>query len=50
AQVATSDRHKAYEWIDQRQLCWAHLRRDFQATIDRGNSGSRIGKAPAEAF
>lgn len=46
--VATTDRAKAYCWIDLRQLCWAHLRRDFQAMIDRKNSGSKIGKALLE--
>ncbi len=41
--VLTSDRWTAYSWIKRRQLCWAHLRRDFQAMIDRCNSGSDIG-------
>jgi transposase len=45
-QVVTSDRYKGYLWLplEQRQLCWAHLRRDFQAMIDRQNAGSRIGE------
>jgi transposase len=44
-QVVTSDRYKGYLWLplSQRQLCWAHLRRDFQAMIDRQNAGSHIG-------
>ena len=44
--VIGSDRWSAYRSIalGQRQLCWAHLRRDFQAMIDRNNSGSRIGQ------
>lgn len=44
--VVTSDRFSAYTWLAlrRRQLCWAHLRRDFQAMIDRHNSGSVIGK------
>ena len=41
--VLTSDRWTAYTWIKRRQLCWAHLWRDFQAMIDRSNSGSNIG-------
>jgi transposase len=43
--VLTSDRFSAYKWLSlrRRQLCWAHLRRDFQAMIDRGNAGSGIG-------
>ena len=37
-QVVSSDRFSAYEWIKAscRQVCWARLRRDFQAMIDRG--------------
>jgi transposase len=27
------------------QLCWAHLRRDFQAMIDRGGAAKPIGEA-----
>jgi transposase len=44
--VVTSDRYSAYQWLSlrRRQLCWAHLRRDFQAMIDRNNSGSIIGQ------
>jgi transposase len=44
--VVTSDRYSAYKWLalQRRQLCWAHLRRDFQAMIDRANSGSNIGQ------
>jgi transposase len=43
--VITSDRFKSYEMLDpqRRQLCWAHLRRDFQALIDRGGKGKRVG-------
>jgi transposase len=44
--VLTSDRYRSYNWLPlrQRQICWAHLRRDFQAMIDRRNSGSAIGR------
>jgi transposase len=45
--VVTSDRHALYghlpDW--QHQLCWSHLRRDFQAMIDRRNAGSAVGAA-----
>jgi transposase len=43
--VLTSDRFSAYQWLAlrRRQLCWAHLRRDFQAMMDRDNAGSDIG-------
>jgi transposase len=44
-QVVISDRFPGYEWIsDGRQLCWSHLRRDFQAMIDRKNGGSAFGE------
>jgi transposase len=43
--VVSSDRFSAYEWIAAawRQVCWAHLRRDFQAMIDRGGAAAAIG-------
>jgi len=41
-----SDRWSAYHLVPlaRRQLCWAHLRRDFQAMIDRGGAGAAIGQ------
>ncbi|WP_197909548.1 IS66 family transposase [Gemmata massiliana] len=44
--VLTTDRYSAYAHlpVDQRQVCWAHLRRDFQAMIDRKNDGSVVGE------
>jgi len=44
AGVATCDRLKSYWWIERLQWCWAHLRRDFQAMIDRGKPGKAIGE------
>jgi len=41
--VVISDRFPSYGWIEQHQYCWSHLRRDFQAMIDRGDEGSAIG-------
>jgi transposase len=45
-QVVGSDRFSAYDWIMARwrQVCWAHLRRDFQAMIDRGGDSEQIGR------
>jgi transposase len=45
-EVLTSDRAKAYNGqpLQKRQLCWAHLQRDFQAMIDRGNAGTAVGR------
>src|SRR6516225_9548802 len=44
--VAVTDRYSAYDWIagSHRQVCWSHLRRDFQAMIDRGSAAEPIGK------
>ena len=44
-QVVGSDRFSAYLWIKAfwRQVCWAHLRRDFQAMIDRSGDGEKVG-------
>ena len=43
----TSDRWSAYNWFDNRyrQLCWAHLRRDFQAFVERGGDSQALGEA-----
>jgi transposase len=44
--VLTTDRYPAYDHLPagRRQVCWAHLRRDFQAMIDRDNEGSGVGE------
>ena len=44
--VLTTDRFPVYTHLTgrRRQVCWAHLRRDFQAMIDRKNAGSEIGE------
>ncbi|EAU67805.1 transposase IS66 family [Stigmatella aurantiaca DW4/3-1] len=41
-----SDRWSGYAWHDAglRQVCWAHLTRDFQGFIDRSGKGGRLGK------
>ena len=43
--VLTTDRYAVYDHLPgaRRQVCWAHLRRDFQAMIDRANGGSGVG-------
>jgi transposase len=45
-QVVGSDRFSAYNWLPTfwRQICWGHLRRDFQAMIDRGGQSEGIGR------
>ena len=44
--VVTSDRAKAYDTrpLRGRQICWAHLRREFQAMIDRGGAAKAMGE------
>src|SRR5262249_54762884 len=44
--VVTSDRAKAYDTrpLGARQVCWAHLLREFQAMIDRGGSAKATGE------
>lgn len=42
--VVTSDRYAAYDGCRRRQLCWAHLLRDFQAMIDAGGAARRVGR------
>jgi hypothetical protein len=45
--IVGSDRWSGYNWLDpqQRQACWAHLKRDFQALVERGGESERIGRA-----
>src|SRR5262249_3671820 len=45
-QVIASDRYRGYDWLPlrQRQVCWAHLIRDFQAIVDRANADSPLGE------
>lgn len=45
--IVGSDRWSAYNWLDpqQRQLCWAHLQRDFQKLVERGGESQRLGEA-----
>lgn len=42
--IVTCDRAKMYWRVGRLQWCWAHLKRDFQALIDRGdNQTKRLG-------
>lgn len=47
AGILVSDRWSAYAWIDvaRRQLCWAHLLRQFRGFQDHGPEAERIGRA-----
>src|SRR3954470_19335550 len=42
--VVISDRFKGYGWIKRRRFCWAHLRRDLQAMIDRGGDAGEVDR------
>ena len=44
--ILISDRWGTYNQVPvwRRQVCWAHLKRDFQKCIDRGGPGQAIGK------
>jgi len=41
--VVISDRFPTYARAPNRQVCWAHLRRDFQSRIDRASGGEGVG-------
>ena len=42
-----TDRYAGYAWLDLacRQLCWAHLTRDFRALVERGGPAAGLGTA-----
>jgi transposase len=45
--ILVTDRYSAYNWypVRWRQLCWAHLLRDFEAMRERGGASAVIGEA-----
>ena len=45
--ILRTDRHGGYTWVDlrQRQLCWAHLRRDFIRISERSGVSKSLGEA-----
>jgi len=44
--IHVSDRWSGYDWIgiERRQVCWAHLIRDFRKIAESGGSGKWIGE------
>lgn len=44
--LLTSDRWSAYNRLGvyRRQLCWAHLKREFQGLVDRGGPARKLGE------
>lgn len=47
AGILNSDRYASYNWVglEQRQLCWAHLRREFIKISERPGVSKEIGNA-----
>jgi len=45
--ILVTDRYSAYNWypVRWRQVCWAHLLRDFEAMRDRGGCSKELGDA-----
>lgn len=45
--VAGTDRWSGYTWLGvaRRQICWAHLKRDFAAIAERGGASATLGAA-----
>lgn len=45
--VLVTDRWAGYSWVgvSRRQICWAHLKRDFQSWVDGGGTGAKIGRS-----
>jgi transposase len=44
--IIGTDRFGAYNWLParRRQICWAHLKRDFQAMVERGGDSALVGE------
>lgn len=40
--VLTSDRFRSYDHLENRQLCWSHLLRDFEGLAELKSEGSEI--------
>jgi transposase len=45
--ILVTDRYSAYNWypVRGRQVCWAHLLRDFEAMRSRGGRSTKLGDA-----
>jgi transposase len=46
AGILCSDRYSVYERVPaaRRQICWAHLKRDFQKIVDRAGPSQAVGR------
>jgi transposase len=49
--ILCSDRWRVYDQVpvEQRQVCWAHLKRNWEALVERGGSAARVGSACLDA-
>lgn len=44
--LLSSDRWCVYDdWPGKRQLCWAHVKRNWEAQVQRGGAAARVGRA-----
>ena len=48
--ILCSDRWHVYNQVpaERRQVCWAHLKRDFQKIVDRGGQSGGVGRRGAK--
>ena len=46
AGILNSDRYGSYNWVNlkRRQLCWAHLKREFQKISERSGVSRQVGR------
>ncbi|MFM7640115.1 MAG: IS66 family transposase [Cyanobium sp.] len=44
--IVVTDRYGAYSWLPlhRRQICWAHIKRDFTAIAERTGGSAQVGK------
>ena len=45
--IIGTDHYAGYHWLElrQRQLCWAHVKREFLAISERAGEAGRLGLA-----
>jgi transposase len=50
--IIVSDRYAAYNYLpdENHQICWAHLKRDFQKISERDGDSGRIGRQLLNAY
>jgi transposase len=50
--MIVTDRYAAYNYLpsESHQICWAHLKRDFQKIAERADGPGRIGNALLKTY